>query len=338
MKGKLVIETVGSVALKGNALGDPRLREIPVYLPPSYLQDPSPSKRWPVIYYLVGFTGTSQKAVFSDPWRENIVERFDRLVSTRKAREAILVIPDCFTRLGGSQYRNSEGTGRYEDHIVKELVGYIDSKYRTTGSAAGRAVMGKSSGGYGALMLAMGNPDVFSHAVSHSGDMFFELCYGSEFPRCATALGGYDGSFLKFLTRFASARDKTKFPHELINMAGMASCYSPNKRSDYGFDLPFDERTGETNPKVFKRWLENDPVRVAPKRAAALKKLTTLFFDCGTRDEFHLHLGARKFSDTLKSLKVKHAYEEHEFGHFDMSGRYDVGFARLTAGFKKAKV
>jgi len=336
MNGKLVIETVGSLALKGNPLGDPRLREIPVYLPPAYLKDPT--KRFPVIYYLVGFTGTSQKAVFSDPWRENIVERFDRLVSTGKVRDAVLVIPDCFTRFGGSQYVNSAGTGNYEDHIVKELVGYIDAKYRTLGTTAGRAVMGKSSGGFGAMSLAMRHPDVFAHAVSHSGDMFFELCYGVEFARCATALGEFDGRFLKFLTRFASARNKNKFPHELINMAGMASCYSPNRRSDLGFDIPFNERTGETDAKVFKKWLEFDPVRLAPKRTAALKKLTTLFFDCGTRDEFNLHLGARKFSDTLKKLGVKHVHEEHEFGHFDMADRYDVGFARLTEGFKKAKV
>jgi len=337
MNGKLVMETVGSLALKGNPLGDPRLREIPIYLPPSYLENPDAARRWPVIFYLVGFTGTSRKAVFEDPWRENILERFDRLVSAKKVREAILVIPDCFTRLGGSQYLNSAGTGLYEDHIVTELVGYIDSKYRTTRSAAGRAVMGKSSGGYGAVMLAMRHPEVFSHAVSHSGDMFFELCYANDFPRCATALGKYDGSFLKFLTRFAAARDKSRFPHELVNMAGMAACYSANRKSELGFDLPFDERTGETKEKVFKRWLQHDPVRLAPKRVAALKKLTTLFFDCGVRDEFHLHLGARKFSDTLKALKVKHTHEEHAFGHFDMADRYDVGFAKLSEGFAKAK-
>jgi len=333
MNERLIQETLGSVALKGNALGDPRLRKVPVYLPPSYFT--SKTKRYPVVYYLVGFSGTS--TVESHPWKENWFERHDRLVAEGVARESILVVPDCFTSLGGSQYMDSPAVGDYETHIADELVGYIDSKYRTTGTVGGRAVMGKSSGGIGALRLAMRHPDLFGHAVSHSGDMLFEACYTTDFLKSAAVLHRFKGGFAGFYKEFRAARDKYSFPFELINIAGMSACYSPSK-SRIGFDLPFDEKTGETIDEVFGRWLAHDPVRMAPLHQGALKGLTTLFFDAGRKDEFFLQLGARKFSQVLKGLKIKHTYEEHEKGHFDMKERLDAGFAALAKGFKKARV
>lgn len=334
LAGTLLTETVGSVVLKGNPLGDPRLREVPVYLPPSYKEDLE--RRYPVVYFLQGFTGLAKWSVLSHPWRENPVERFDRLIQEGRAPEAVLVMPDGFTRYGGGQYINSAGTGLYEDHLTLELVPYIDGRLRTRPKPGARAVMGKSSGGYAALALAMRHPDLFGHAVSHSGDCLFEVSYGADFPKCVNALARYGGDFRRFLDAFAAARDKDALPHELINMAGMASAYSPNPKSPLGFDLPFDPVTGQTVEPVFRRWLEHDPVRMASKHAKALKGLKTLYFDCGVKDEFYLHLGARALARELRRLKVSFTHEEHEGGHFGIGDRYDAGFARLKAGFAKA--
>jgi len=328
MKGRVQVESVGSVVLKGNPLGDPRLRQVPVYLPPSY--GTVPGRRYPVIYCLAGFTSTGRSFLNFHPWRESLPERFDRLIGEGEARECVLVMPDCFTSLGGSQYLNSPATGRYEDHIVDELVGFFEDKLSVSRQASGRALAGKSSGGYGALMLAMRHPDVFGHAASHSGDMFFELCYGAEIPRFVTALGEFGGSAERFLKEFRAARDKDRFDHALIDLAAMSACYSPNPKSPLGFDLPCDCRTGELIPAVWARWKALDPVSAAPPCRAGLKKLKTLFFDAGTRDEFNLHLGARKLSAVLKGLGVAHAYEEHGLGHFDMSQRWDVSLALLS--------
>lgn len=335
LSGKLLMETVGSLVLKGNPLGDPRLREIPVYLPPSYTE--GVERRYPVIYFLLGFTGYPKSAAQSHPWRENAIERFDRLIASGKASEAILVMPDGFTRYGGGQYLNSEGTGRYEDHLVGELIGYIDGRYRTVAGPGGRAVMGKSSGGYASWVLAMRHPGIFGHCVSHSGDCLFEVGYGLEFPRCVDKLAAYGGDFKSYLDAFAAAPDKNSLPHELINMAAMSSVYSPNPKSALGFDLPFDPRTGQVVEKVFSRWLAQDPVRLAAKHAKALKSLKTLYFDAGTKDEFALHLGARALSRELERLKVPHEHAEHGGGHFGIDDRYDEGFARLKTGFGRAR-
>lgn len=333
MNGRIVWETLGSVVLKGNPLGDPRRREVPVYLPPSYGEQAE--RRYPVVYFLQGFTGTPKGQVHVHPWKEGLFERLDRLIVEGRALECLLVMPDCFTRYGGSQYRNSEGTGRYEDHVAGELVGYIDAKYRTLAKPEARAVMGKSSGGYGALWLAMRHPELFGHALSHSGDMLFELCYQRDFGPCASALGAFGGSFARFVKEFSAAREKDLFPHALVNMAGMASVYSANPKSPLGFELPFDERTGEIVPAVWRRWLDCDPVRLAAGNARALGGLKTLYVDCGRRDEFFLHLGARAFSRELKKLGVRHSHEEFDGGHSGNAERFESAFALLKKAFSR---
>ncbi len=328
MKGKLIIESVSSQVLKGNALNDPHMREIPIYLPPSYGK--IRGKKFPVIYELPGFTGTAKSAVNWNPFKANIVERLDRLIG-KGAPECLLIIGDGFTAYGGSQYLNSSATGRYEDHIVTELVPYLEDKFGAGGSPASRAIMGGSSGGYGALTLAMKHPDLFGHVACLSGDMFFEMCYGVDIPNVVTALRKYGGSLDRFRREFLKSDEKWKLEHSLINMLGMASSYSPNPKSPMGFDIPFDEHTGELDAKVWGRWKEFDPVVMAHKHVSALRKLKTIYFDCGYKDEFNLHLGARLLSKTLKKLGIKHTYEEGDWGHMNRAPRLDVSLKLLAS-------
>jgi enterochelin esterase family protein len=332
MNGKVQVETVSSVVLKDNPLGDPRRREIPVYLPPSLVV--GARRRFPVIFYLPGFTGGGLSAVNRKLWTENIAERFDRLIAEKRCKEAILVIPDCATAYGGSQYVNSTATGRYEDHIIDELIPFIDDKFPTVRHREGRAFLGKSSGGFGALHLGMRRSEHVAHLASHSGDMLFELGYAPDFARFVNELHKHGGSPERWLKAFRASRDKEGFRHEAINTIAMASCYSPNQKSKLGFDLPCDPRTGEIVPKVWARWKAFDPVQAAASYKGSLKSLRTLFFDAGRHDEFFLHLGARKLSDRLKSLGVRHIHEEHDRGHFDMAHRYDRSLALLTSRLK----
>lgn len=83
----------------------------------------------------------------------------------------IVVMPDG----GRSFYCNDDrpSGARYEDHIVQDVVGLIDRTFHTVRHRKGRAVAGLSMGGYGATMLAMKHPDVFSAASSHSGALGF---------------------------------------------------------------------------------------------------------------------------------------------------------------------
>ena len=56
----------------------------------------------------------------------------------------------------------------YDEYIVRDLVGYIDRRYRTVADRRRRGIAGLSMGGYGAITLALAYPDVFSAAASHS--------------------------------------------------------------------------------------------------------------------------------------------------------------------------
>ena len=229
-----------SVVLKGNPLGDPTQRDLPIYLPPTYDEDPD--RRYPVIWVLAPFTSWGEKLFNLSAWDENIVQRVNQMMRSGKMQPAILAFPDAFTRFGGSQYLNSSAVGRYRDYIVDELIPFVDHSVRTIPDGAHRAVIGYSSGGFGALMFAMRGPTVFSAAASHSGDMFFEACYWPDIPGAVRTLGQYESikAFVDEVKNLTHTRDVGRDWFNALSMCAMSACYSPNPDSDVGFDLPFD--------------------------------------------------------------------------------------------------
>jgi len=334
----LLTPSFDSALLAGNPLGDPATRRVLVCLPPGYEEG---DRRYPVVYFLPGFASRGVALLNDSLWEESLPQRLERLIRTGAVPPMILVSPDCSTRLGGSQYVNSPATGRYEDHIVHELVPWVDAQYRTTASRDERAVIGKSSGGYGALMLGMRHPEVFGLVADHSGDKYFELCYRTDFPRCVAGLAPFEHSVAAFLAGFPQPRhQRGALWFDVVNTLAMASCYSPRAGEPGGFELPFDPYTCELRPAVWERWLGADPLHAAEAGAAALRSLRLLYLDCGRRDEHHLHLGGRLFSRRLAALGVLHAYEEFDGGHFNTAHRYEVSLraigAALPNGSRKA--
>jgi enterochelin esterase-like enzyme len=312
-----------SVVLRDNPLGDPFLRELPVYLPPTY--DADPRSRFPIIWVLAPFTGWGEKLFNLSAWDENVVQRADRLMRNEAMSPTILAFPDAFTRFGGSQYLNSSAVGPYHDYIIEELVPFVDQSLRTMPEGANRAVMGHSSGGYGALMFAMLRPDIFAAAASHAGDMFFETCYWPDIPGAVRALSHYENieAFVGELTSLTHTRDVGRDWFNALGLCAMSACYSPNPASKTGFDLPFDPYTGEIKHKVWELWLEHDPVRATVGRLENLRKLKMLYFDCGINDEYNLFLGARRLHRLLEQAAIDHLYEEFEGTHRNMNWRYE---------------
>ena len=333
----IAIERFESRQLKNNPLGDPHIREFPVYLPPSYNKS---EKRYPVAYLLSGFTGWGMVNLNLGFLSESLPERLDRLIKKGKMKEMIVVMPDCITKYGGSQFLNSTATGKYENYVVKELVPYIDSVYRTIPRPESRAVCGKSSGGYGSIVLGMKHPGVFGLVCSTAGDMAFEYCYMPDFPKCLSGLEHYGRghkAVRHFITKEInkSQPKKEKNYFDVLNTVAMSSCYSPNPSSlrskGYAFDLPFSLETGELDQKVFDKWLQFDPVRMIDRYKDNLRKLSLIFLDAGIYDEFNLHAGARIFSSRLKTLKIKHYHEEFPDTHMNIQYRYDRTFEILSS-------
>lgn len=326
--GRVVIEEIRSEVLADNPLGDSPVRRVPVYLPPSY--DRQPARRFPVVYYLVGFLGRGLSLLNVQPFQPTLPERLDALLNRGECGELILVMPDGFTRYGGSQYLNSPAVGRYEDHIVHELVPHIDRTFRTTGERAGRGVMGHSSGGFGAITYGMRHADTFAAVACHSGDMYFEYSYQPDLPKLFNALRPI-GDARAF---FAQLDGKPKFGRtdfDALNMLAMSACYSPNPRADPPFDLPIDLATGALRDDVWRRWLAHDPVNLVERYASALKSLALLYLDCGLRDEYNLHIGARVLSARLTAHGVAHEHHEFDDGHGGVAYRTDISLPKLSA-------
>lgn len=303
-----------SKVLQGNPPGDKHVRDLFIYLPPGYETGAS---NYPSVYCLTGFTGRGKMLLNDAAFAPNLAERMDRLIAVGTIRPMIVVMPDCFTYYGGSQYINSQATGRYEDYLIQEIVPFVDGLFRTSRHSDSRAVMGKSSGGYGSLIMGMRHADVFGLVCSTSGDAYFEHCYLMDIPKAFRAIKGDPHGFLQ---RFWPEEEKSKDDFAALNIIGMSACYSPNGP---GFDLPFDLETGEIRANVWARWIEHDPVRLVEKHVENLKSLRLLYLDAGTRDEFGLDLGARILSRRLRVLDIPHLHEEFDDGHFDISYRYD---------------
>ena len=321
--GRVELPVLESEVLRGNPLGDPHVREVPVYVPPGHGGD----ERLPVVFLLSGFTGRGHSLLESHPWKGGFVRQWDQRVRRGEAPRALLVMPDCLTRLGGSQYVNSSATGRYEDHVADELVPFIDASFATSGA---RAVAGKSSGGFGALHLAMRRPGLFAAAASLSGDCCFEYPFAQELLVAARGLAPLGGDPRRFLARFEESYDLSGDNHAVLNVLAMSACYSPNPASPYGFDLPLDVETGARRPDVWARWLGFDPVHAAAAHAEALRALALLYLEAGAKDEFHLQLGLRVLTRELTRLGVPHEHVEHDGGHFGLDARYHVAVPRLV--------
>jgi len=330
--GKIVTLDHDSKVLKGNPLGDPALRKLPVYLPPNYNR--RLNKRYPVVWVLSPFASWGERLLNLQPWDENIVQRADRLISNGGLEPLILAFPDCFSKYGGTQYVDSSATGRYETYLIDELIPLVDNEFRTLPSPAHRGAMGHSSGGYGALMLAMNNSDTFGAVACHSGDMMFEQCYWPDIPgavRFWAAVGGIN----RFMSTFSTVHDKGKDWGSALNIVAMSACYSPNPDSPLGFDLICDTHTGEVNPAVWERWQQYDPIRSVGKHIGALRTLRKLYFDCGFRDEYNLFLGARALHQQLEHAAVPHDYLEFDGGHNRVNWRFDISLPLIASALSR---
>jgi S-formylglutathione hydrolase FrmB len=290
--------SIESEALRGNPLGDAHVRPLFVWTPPAY--DAEPERRFPSVYLLQGLTGQVRAWFNVAPFAKGFPELLEEA-----GIDAVVVLLDAFTAVGGSQFVDSPATGLYGTYLCDEVVPFVDARFRTLPEAAHRAVQGKSSGGYGAMVWGMLRPDLFGAFATHSGDALSEVSYAREFAPAAQALrNAYDGSFDAFWADFRSGRPAFAKPtdHVLLSVYAAAAAYSP--REDGGVDLPFRVETGELVPEVWERWLEWDPVRLAARCGDALHAARGIWIDAGRNDEYHLDLGAIAFRDAVAAAGV----------------------------------
>ncbi|TET85665.1 MAG: hypothetical protein E3J37_01425, partial [Anaerolineales bacterium] len=305
----LVVDQITSPSLEGNLLGDPATREVIVYLPPSYNQ----GGNFPVVYLLHGYTGNARTFASnaytglywpaeSDFPDGGIYGLLNDLIIAGELKEMIVVMPDASNMYGGSWYTNSELTGNYEDYIVEDLVGYIDSNYRTIPSRDSRAIVGHSMGGYGAMKLAMKHPDVFGAVASHGGALYLEVLKAlmpAVIEENSTGMTG-------------PSPDK---PMTSVCYS-MSAAFSPNlANSPFFVDLPFEYPSPEIIDEVWDRFMEHDVLTMLGTYGTNVSSLRGIYMDAGAQDEFASNFQTDAFHQALDAAGIGHEYEIYSGTH-----------------------
>ena len=316
---KLEVKEFTSAALLNNPIGNTEVRKVQVYLPKGY--DESSTKKFPVVYLLHGlpFTEesfTSQEAW--DPWiggtspfqsypdfPENGFKNWiDGLIDSGQMKPMIIVMPDSESVYGFSWYSNSELNGGFENYIANDLVNYVDSNYRTLANKNGRAIIGFSQGGYGAVKIGMLHADKFGVIAGHSAMLYLDgiLQWGPLL--IAENPDGFEGPHPdKFLT---SA------------MYSMSAAWSPNMNNPpFMVDLPFAYPSGAIIPTVRDRMYKHDVFTLLDTHMDDMKSLNGIFIDCGDLDELGMTGIVGAFCSKMDAMAVEHTYETFNGGHFD---------------------
>lgn len=302
-----VIEaTVHSPSLEHNLLGDPADQKLGIYLPAAYQSEPA--RRFATIYFLHGFADTPVKRV-----AEILQIYLDKLIEAHAIEPMIVVAPNGLNRYFGSFYTNSPVIGNWEDYIVRDVVGYMDSRYRTLPAAESRGIAGHSMGGYGALMLAFKHPDVFSNVYGMSPCCeLLDNDFGPSNPLWAKT------AEIKSADELAG-RLKSEF--DLVVFVAMGAAFAPdlNNKPMLG-DPAFVLRGGqlEPDPAVLSRFEANMLVNAVPGLLPEIHELKGIYIDYGAEDEFiHIPPGARALSVQLAISGVPHVLETYDGTHGD---------------------
>lgn len=312
--GAVVLHAVTIEALESNLLGDPAEIRVAVYLPPGY--ESSPGRRYPVIYLLHGWLAGIESFGVSpgQPGFQGmqLAATMDEAVARGTIGETIVVVPEARNRYFGSFYANSPVTGHWEDAIIRELVPWVDARYRTVPDAAARGIAGFSMGGYGAITLAMKHPEVFGAVYALS-------------PCCLALAGdlGPDNPWWADAERLKSPDELKSNPRSAEEsfptfVTALAAALSPNPaRPGLYVDLPFTRVDGQLRPQepAYSAWKSRMPSYVVGRYQDNLRRLRGIALDVGAEDEFaQIPAGARFLSLELGRHGIAHGFEVYAGG------------------------
>ncbi|WP_080055888.1 alpha/beta hydrolase [Spirosoma aerolatum] len=288
--------------LEGNLEGDSPDRDVSIYLPPSYKKEPK--RRYPVVYFLHGFTDNDGQWYGVTKHWINLPAVVDKVFTSGQAQEMIIVTPNAYTRYRGSMYSNSVTTGNWEDFVAKELVSYIDQHYRTIAKATSRGLAGHSMGGYGTIRIGQKHPEIFSSLYLLS-------------PCCMTANPNraFSPEAIAKIEAIKTPDDVVKADFGTQAMFASAAAWSPNPtKSPFFIDLPIEN--GQPQPAIAAKWAANAPLAMIDQYIMNIKQLNALAFDAGNRDQ-SIAASNKVLDQILTNYQIAHTYEEYEGDHIN---------------------
>jgi len=231
------------------------------------------------------------------------------------------VLVDGWTSVGGAQWIDSSGIGAYGTYLCGEVVPFVESRFPGNGL---RALQGKSSGGYGAIVHAVERPDLFHALAAHAaGPALFDVTQARDFADVARALRGRELAdwWASEFSGLDSREDAV-----LTEVWACALAFSDGR-------LPFDLETGELLSGVWDEWLAHDPVRIVERRAEAARGLRGVWLDAGDRDSYFLDLAAtalRRAFDGASLADDRVRFELFPGTHSGVGWRYPLSLEWLV--------
>ncbi len=300
--GKVVVDHLYSELLE-NPGGENPTRRVTIYLPPGYEES---NKRYPVIYYLHGFTWSDSLMISDDKFDKLL----DKAIATNKIKPVIVVMPDQYTLYRGSFYTNSTLTGKWADFTGKDLVAHVDKNYRTIPNKDSRGVAGHSMGGLGAIKMGMLFPDVFSSVYALSPAVL-----DAPVEEHGIRAGSYKR--INEITREELITGRSNFWPNAVIAIGRA--YTPNiEKPPHYVDLPYEYVKDSLiiNYDVIKTWHEKSPVGMVDNHIEELRTLKALKLDWGRNEGANLiPITCLAFSKKLENLGIEHYAEEYIGDH-----------------------
>lgn len=303
IKGTVERIKVHGESLEGNLSGDSADRYVSVYLPASYKK--KGDKRYPVIYFLHGYTDDDAKFYgFREHWMV-LPPILNTVFAQNPNREMIVVTPDAYTRFQGSMYSSSVATGNWEDFIARELVDYVDSHYRSIAKKDSRGLSGHSMGGYGALRIGLKYPDVFSNIY------LLSPCCLSSSP----VLGNETPAFFKDAESIKTIEEVHAAGFFTKALFASAAAWSPNPENPpFYLDLPVKD--GVLRPEILKKWDANRPLNNLDQYIFNIKKLGGIGFDAGDKDQ-GIAASIKTLDQKLDKYGIEHFFEIYEGDHIN---------------------
>jgi hypothetical protein len=320
-----------------NTLGDPISRQVGVYR--SSLCE-SDDDQYPLFVDLAAFTNSALGHLGWKAFSETLLQRIDRLEDEGQLGPAIWVFPDSFTSLGGNQFVDSPVTGQWATWLHTDLLEALEARYPVRKDPGGRALFGKSSGGFGALHQVLNHGEHWAAAACHSGDMGFELGYAADLSHALLYLEQQGVTHIGALDRIQAKKRLGGGDFQYLMIAALCASYDPAPDQPWGVQLPLDSFTGERIEARWLNWLAFDPLTQVQddQKARRLAGLSGLFIDCGRRDQYHLVYGARRFKAACEARGLGLRFEEFDDTHSGIDYRLDVSLPYLYAQLTEAAI
>lgn len=292
---------VHSQALEGNLSGDDPTRDVSVYLPPAYASEPQ--RRFPVLYFLHGFTDNDAQWFGLQKHWINLHQILDDAMSPAGSAQFIVVMPNAYTRFRGSMYSSSATTGDWERFVGTELVAYIDSHYRTLAKAESRGLAGHSMGGYGTIRIGMKRPDTFSSLYMLSA------C-------CMDFFGAHQPQLLGTLpVNTVTPADLPKLSFTQMATMATAAAWSPDPaKPPFYLDVPL--ANGQIRPEIQALYAANSPLILARQHIDDLRTLKAIAFDAGDQDT-SIAAASRELDQLLDSYDIAHRFDIYQGDHLN---------------------